>query len=143
MRLLVLCLLLYDERFQGLLCFEEPENGIHPYRIKAMVKLLRLLSTNFEDEDDLLRQVIVNTHSPVLLGWLKKLYNDTDNGVSIWFSKLISHPVDINGNKRSMRITRISPLTSSFQLSFSPEENKMTIADAMEYLKTESNNQQL
>ena len=141
LRLLVLCVLLYDERFQGLLCFEEPENGIHPYRIKAMVELLRLLSTNFEDEDDLLRQVIVNTHSPVLLGCLKELYNDTDNGVSIWFSKLISYPTNINGNRCSMRITRISPLTISFQLTFSPEENKMTIADAMEYLKTEINNQ--
>ena len=37
LRLLVLCVLLFDEKFQGLLCFEEPENGIHPYRIKAMV----------------------------------------------------------------------------------------------------------
>jgi predicted ATP-dependent endonuclease of OLD family len=120
--------LLYDERFQGLLCFEEPENGIHPYRIKAMVELLRLLSTDFEDEDDLLRQVIVNTHSPVLLHGLKERYNDADNGVSIWFSKLISHPIDANGNRRSIRITRISPLTKSFQLSFSEAENKMTIA---------------
>ena len=141
LRLLVLCVLLYDERFQGLLCFEEPENGIHPYRIKAMVELLRLLSTDFEDDDDLLRQVIVNTHSPVLLRRLQEPYDNTDNGVSIWFSKLISYPIEINGSRRSMRISRISPLTKSFQFSFSDEENKMTIADAMEYLSTENNNQ--
>ncbi len=103
-----------------------------------MVELLRLLSTDFEDEDDLLRQVIVNTHSPVLLRWLKEKYNDADNGVSIWFSKLISHPIDVNGNRRSIRITRISPLTKSFQLSFSEAENKMTIADAIAYLNTEN-----
>ena len=139
LRLLVLCVLLYDERFQGLLCFEEPENGIHPYRIKAMVELLRLLSTDFEDDDDLLRQVIVNTHSPVLLRRLQEQYDNTDSGVSIWFSKLISYPVEINGSRRSMRISRISPLTKSFQFSFSDEENKMTIADAMEYLSTENN----
>ncbi len=138
LRLLVLCVLLYDEKFQGLLCFEEPENGIHPYRIKAMVELLRLLSTDFEDEDDLLRQVIVNTHSPVLLRWLKEEYNDTDYGVSIWFSKLISSSIEIDGNRRSIRITRISPLTKSFQLTFSEAENKMTIADAIEYLNTEN-----
>lgn len=138
LRLLVLCVLLYDEKFQGLLCFEEPENGIHPYRIKAMVELLRLLSTDFEDDDDLLRQVIVNTHSPVLLRWLKEEYNDTDYGVSIWFSKLISSPIEIDGNRRSIRITRISPLTKSFQLTFSEAENKMTIADAIEYLNTEN-----
>lgn len=143
LRLLVLCVLLYDEKFQGLLCFEEPENGIHPYRIKAMVELLRLLSTDFEDDDDLLRQVIVNTHSPVLLRWLKEEFNDTDNGVSIWFSKLISSPIEIEGNRRSIKITRISPLTKSFQLTFSEAENKMTIADAIAYLNTENKNQQL
>lgn len=141
LRLLVLCVLLYDDKFQGLLCFEEPENGIHPYRIKAMVELLRLLSTDFEDEDDILRQVIVNTHSPVLLRNLKEEYNDSDNGVSIWFSKLISSTIEINGSKRSIRASRISPLTKSFQLSFSEAENKMTLADAIDYLNTESNNQ--
>ena len=143
LRLLVLCVLLYDEKFQGLLCFEEPENGIHPYRIKAMAELLRLLSTDFEDEDDLLRQVIVNTHSPVLLRRLQEQYNDADNGVSIWLSKLISYSKEINGNRRVMRISRISPLTKSFQLSFSEEENKMTIADAMEYLNMEDKSQLL
>jgi predicted ATPase len=140
LRLLVLCVLLYDEKFQGLLCFEEPENGIHPYRIKAMVQLLRLLSTDFEDDDDLLRQIIVNTHSPVLLRWLKEEYDDKDNGVSIWFSKLISYPIEINGSRRSIRISRISPLTKSFQLSFSEAENKMTLADAIAYLNTENQN---
>lgn len=140
LRLLVLCVLLYDEKFQGVLCFEEPENGIHPYRIKAMVNLLRLLSTDFEDEDDLLRQVIVNTHSPVLLRKLKEEYNDADSGVSIWFSKLITSTVDLNGCKKAIRVSRISPLTKSFQLSFTEAENKMTLADAIDYLNTESNN---
>lgn len=141
LRLLVLCVLLYDEKFQGLLCYEEPENGIHPYRIKAMVDLLRLLSIDFEDDDDLLRQVIVTTHSPVLLRRLKEEYGDNDNGVSIWFSKLVSYPIEIEGVRRSIRITRISPLTKSFQLTFSEAENKMTIADAIEYLNTEDKKQ--
>lgn len=141
LRLLVLCVLLYDEKFQGLLCYEEPENGIHPYRIKAMVDLLRLLSIDFEDDDDLLRQVIVTTHSPVLLRRLKEEYGDNDNGVSIWFSKLVSYPIEIKGKRRSIRITRISPLTKSFQLTFSEAENKMTIADAIEYLNTEDKKQ--
>lgn len=138
LRILVLCVLLYDDNFQGLLCFEEPENGIHPYRLKAMSELLRLLSTNFDEEDDLLRQVIVNTHSPVLLKCLKEQYNDSDNGVSIWFSKLISYPIDIKNARRSIRISRITPLTTSFQLSFTDAENKMTLADAILYLNTEN-----
>lgn len=140
LRILVLCVLLYDDNFQGLLCFEEPENGIHPYRLKAMSELLRLLSTNFDEEDDLLRQVIVNTHSPVLLKCLKDQYNDSDRGVSIWFSKLISRSINISDGWRSIRISRIAPLTKSFQLSFPDAENKMTIADAIVYLNTENNN---
>lgn len=139
LRLLVLCVLLFDDKFQGLLCFEEPENGIHPARMEAMVSLLRLLSSDFDDEDVSLRQVIVNSHSPVLLKYLYQYYSDKDNLVSIWFSKLISSSVVVDGKKSSIRISRITPLTKSFQYSFTEAENKMTIADAMNYLKTEDN----
>lgn len=138
LRILVLCVLLYDNKFQGLLCFEEPENGIHPYRLGAMSDLLRLLSSNFDDEDDLLRQVIVNTHSPGLLQYLNEHYKN-DSGMSIWFSKLISHPIEVDGTRQNIKISRITPLTPSFQMSFSPAENRMTVADAMVYLKSKTN----
>ena len=139
LRLLVLCVLLYDDKYQGLLCFEEPENGIHPARMEAMASLLRLLSSDFEDEDVSLRQVIVNSHSPVLLKCLKDNYSDMDDSVSIWFSKLISSSIVVGERKTGIRISRITPLTKSFQYSFTEMENKMTIADAMKYLKTEDN----
>lgn len=139
LRLLVLCVLLFDDQYQGLLCFEEPENGIHPARMKAMVSLLRLLSSDFDDEETSLRQVIVNSHSPVLLKYLYRDYSDSDNAVSIWFSKLISSSVLVDDQKKSLRISRITPLTKSFQYSFTEAENKMTIADAVDYLKTEDN----
>jgi predicted ATPase len=67
LRLLALCVLEFDEKHTGLLCFEEPENGIHPFRLKAMVELMRDLSTSFKDIEAPLRQVIVNTHSATLL----------------------------------------------------------------------------
>ena len=54
---------------RGLLCFEEPENGIHPGRIGAMVRLLGDIAVDPElpvGEDNPLRQVVVNTHSPKL-----------------------------------------------------------------------------
>lgn len=82
LRLLTLCILLYDNNYQGLLCFEEPENGIHPFRIKSMVELLNLLATDFEEPDEPLRQVIVNTHSPVLLKYFSR-YDNKDCNVSI------------------------------------------------------------
>ncbi len=76
LRILSLCILKHDPFHNGLLCFEEPENGIHPFRIEAMAKLLEDLSTQFEDKDEPLRQVIVNTHSPLLLqvihSWVNK-----------------------------------------------------------------------
>ncbi|MGD0818971.1 MAG: AAA family ATPase, partial [Methanomassiliicoccales archaeon] len=61
----------FDPEAQGLLCFEEPENGIHPERIGAMLKLLKGLCVDPQDPvgaDNPLRQVIVNTHSPAVVG---------------------------------------------------------------------------
>ena len=57
----------------------------------------------------------------------------------IVFSKLISYPIEVNGCRRSIKISRITPLTASFQLSFTTAENKMTLADAIVYLNTENN----
>lgn len=55
------------ERVPGVLCFEEPENGIHPQRIEAMLELLQDIAMDTSecvDDDNPLRQVIINTHSP-------------------------------------------------------------------------------
>ena len=55
------------ERVPGVLCFEEPENGIHPQRIEAMLELLQDIAVDTServDNDNPLRQVIINTHSP-------------------------------------------------------------------------------
>jgi len=70
LRIMLLSAMKYDEQHSGSLCFEEPENGIHPFRMKNMLKLLKSLSTDFSDKDDAdlpLRQVIINTHSPLLV----------------------------------------------------------------------------
>ena len=71
LRFLALAVLELDQEAQGLLCFEEPENGIHPGRIEAMLNLLKGLCVDPEDAvgpDNPLRQVIVNTHSPAVVG---------------------------------------------------------------------------
>ena len=50
---------------------EEPENGIHPERIPAMLQLLQDIATDTDKAigiDNPLRQVIVNTHSPSVVG---------------------------------------------------------------------------
>ena len=70
LRFLALAVLEQDPDAQGVLCLEEPENGIHPERIQAMIKLLKdiAVDTNLAvGADNPLRQVIVNTHSPVVV----------------------------------------------------------------------------
>ncbi len=136
LRLLSLCILLYDDKYRGLLCFEEPENGIHPFRISTMVELLRALSTSFE-KGDTLRQVIVNTHSPVFLRVLASHFNDEDVFVSIWFSKLTTKLITKENVKRKLRVSKMVPLTKNLQYSFSEADIKMTVADAARYLNQE------
>jgi predicted ATPase len=70
LRFLALGVLQMDPRVQGVLCLEEPENGIHPARIPAMLQLLYDVAANvFEpvSADNPLRQVIINTHSPAVV----------------------------------------------------------------------------
>lgn len=70
LRFLALAVLELDPEGQGLLCLEEPENGIHPGRIPAMLRLLTDLAVDPDEAigpDNPLRQVIVNTHSPAVV----------------------------------------------------------------------------
>jgi predicted ATPase len=70
LRLLALAVLAVDPRAPGLLCLEEPENGIHPARIPALLRLLQAIPTDVDEPvgaGNPLRQVIVNTHSPAVV----------------------------------------------------------------------------
>ena len=76
LRFLVLATLAQDPEARGVICLEEPENGIHPARIEAMVKLLKDIAMDPQyavGEDNALRQVMVNTHSPVFFGHVDSL----------------------------------------------------------------------
>jgi predicted ATPase len=70
LRFLALCIIHQDPTMKGLLCMEEPENGIHPERMPAMVDLVRDLAVDpnaAPGDDNPLRQVIVNSHSPTFV----------------------------------------------------------------------------
>ncbi len=70
LRLLALAALRNDPQFHGVLCLEEPENGVHPFRLRNMVRLLREMATDFNDSEQAnepLRQVLVTTHSPAFI----------------------------------------------------------------------------
>lgn len=138
LRLLTLCIMEYDEKHTGLLCYEEPENGIHPFRISAMANLLRDLSTNFSNEGAPLRQVIANTHSAVLVNDLLQWEND--HNISIWYAQLTSLITDVEGKRIKMKSTKISPVriknNTQIQIAFTEEERKLTIAEVKRYLET-------
>lgn len=70
LRFLALCIMAEDPDFKGLLCFEEPENGIHPAKMGAMLALLKELAVDTSlpaGENNPMRQILIATHSPVLV----------------------------------------------------------------------------
>jgi len=70
LRFIALGVLELDPQAQGLICLEEPENGIHPSRVDSMLQLLQEIAVDPNhpvDDNNPLRQVIVNTHSPLVV----------------------------------------------------------------------------
>jgi predicted ATPase len=96
LRFLALAVVEADPNMTGVLCFEEPENGIHPERIPAMLSLLQDIAsdpnTGFDPAEPL-RQVIVNTHSPAVVAQVP------DDSLLIAESKEI-----VRDGKRSSRV---------------------------------------
>lgn len=72
LRLLALLTVLNDPLRSGVLCFEEPENGVHEGRIEKLVSFLREAATKIEElhQTDIF-QILVNTHSPAVMAALK------------------------------------------------------------------------
>ncbi len=71
LRFLTLAVLEADPNEVGILCLEEPENGIHPSRIGEILRLLQDIAVDTSvpiGPDNPLRQVLINTHSPQVVG---------------------------------------------------------------------------
>lgn len=74
LRFLILSTIAIDPETKGVICLEEPENGIHPERIPAMVRLLEEIAVEPQhavDAENPPRQVVINTHSPVVIRSVK------------------------------------------------------------------------
>jgi predicted ATPase len=70
LRFLALIALAYAPQPPGLVCFEEPENGVHPGRLSFIVDTLRGISQRGA-EGGRRSQVLVNSHSPYLVDLLE------------------------------------------------------------------------
>lgn len=140
LRILTLCILCEDSKHRGLLCFEEPENGIHPFRIKAMAALLRDLSTDFSDAEMPLRQAIVNTHSNLFIKAIKKWL--CEKSVSINFAQVVNRVVSMGNERKMILASKITPVPKDCgqaELSFADSEQKITLNMLEEYLTTGDN----
>jgi predicted ATPase len=70
LRFLALAVLELDPEATGVLCLEEPENGVHPRRIGALLAMLQRIAVDPDaaaGDGNPLRQVVVNTHSPAVV----------------------------------------------------------------------------
>jgi predicted ATPase len=128
LRFLTLCILAQDPEFKGLLCMEEPENGIHPARLNSMVKLLHNLAVDPgtpPGPDNPLRQVITATHSPAFV----QLQNRNDL-LHAEVTK-IQNPLSTNG--RPVFTIRCRPLSGTLRSETEPSIGEASI---VEYLST-------
>ena len=133
LRLLALVALKNDPQHHGVLCFEEPENGVHPFRLKNVVRLLRELATDFSDAEQAnepLRQLLTNTHSPILA-----------NQKDVWPSLLFAHMttrVQPEQSAHPLRVTQIDSVQPSRQfkleLGISEQQQAYTVGQVIQYL---------
>lgn len=74
LRLVALLTLALDPLHRGVVCLEEPENGVHPSALRDVVQLLRRLGSTPGDGESTggSRQILFNTHSAALVNLLSE-----------------------------------------------------------------------
>lgn len=139
LRLLALVTLKNDPQHRGVLCFEEPENGVHPFRLEQMAGILCNLTTDLSDpqQQELpLRQLLVNTHSPVFA-------SQPDVRHNLLFAQMVPRVRPDGPGKKgtTLRTTRIVPvIPPGVQLklreTISTREQAYTLEQAIHYLQS-------
>lgn len=137
LRFLALIVLDEDPEQTGLLCMEEPENGIHPARMDAMVELIGGMAvdpTREPGQDNPVRQVIVNTHSPTFV----QLVHDR---ASPWREDvLLARTVTVRGpSGRPVSVLRLHPLAGTWRCDES--EPGLGLGQMLPYLVTPAGGQ--
>jgi predicted ATPase len=106
LRFLALAVLELDTEASGLICLEEPENGIHPERIPAMLNLLKDIAMDTDESvgpDNPLRQVIINTHSPAVVAQIPE------------DSLLVAESIEMNESGKRFKAVRFCPLPDTWR----------------------------
>ena len=134
LRLLALVTMTNDPDHEGVLCFEEPENGVHPSRLGSMTYLLGELATDFSEPNqaDLpLRQILSNSHSPVFISNMEILPH-------VLFAHMVTrvNPAD---NYQPQRVTQIYPVIPDPlqpQLPIPEQIQCYTLSEVRDYLES-------
>ncbi len=139
LRVLALLTLLHDPRHRGLVCFEEPENGVHPARVRLLIQRLQDLVCNpgkFSDDEEAapLSQLLLNSHSPVVLSALiDKNFHPIDGTILFADTSSISDPA----NREIRRKTRLRPVRSPLQAElFDPAQGYVSDFEVKTVLET-------
>lgn len=69
LRILAFLTALYQENTPSIICFEEIENGVHPWLLHKMIELLKIVSTEGITGQPV--QILITTHSPLLLNYVE------------------------------------------------------------------------
>jgi len=114
LRVLALLTLLHDPRHRGLICFEEPENGVHPGRIKQLVRRLQDMVSNpqefsADDEPVPLSQLLLNSHSPVVLSSLIDEDNTPVGGAILFADTATVSDPERREIRRKTRLRPVKP----------------------------------
>ena len=120
LRFIALSLMEADPQVRGVICMEEPENGIHPARISAILKLLQDIATDIGepvDQENPLRQVIINTHSPIVVAEIPDS--------SLFFAEF---------NSKQDRTVAFRPLSGTWQAKTFPNTRPIRKQDLVRYL---------
>ena len=69
LRILAFLVALYQEKTPSIICFEEIENGIHPWLLNKIMELLKIVSTEGINGKPV--QILITTHSPLVLNYVE------------------------------------------------------------------------
>jgi hypothetical protein len=132
LRVLALLTMLHDPKHGGLICFEEPENGVHPMRLRRLIQRLRDLVTDpsgAEPPAEPLTQILMNSHSPVVLAALKA---GRELPIDVVFADLIG-TVDPETGSVTRR-TRLRPIRADLLMTV--DEWHVAPGEVARYLET-------
>lgn len=125
LRFLALATLDFDSTAGGVICMEEPENGIHPARIPAIIRLLQDIACDVHQpisKDNPLRQVIINTHSPAVVSQVPD-----DSLVMVMIFKKFSNGIPF-------RIASFGWLTNTWRDNLNEDQSPINKGELLAYL---------